>query len=162
MTTEQSLVATAIASWKINLDRAEKLFFSLTDEQLEAEVAPGKNRLIYLCGHFVAIHDAMLPLLGIGPRLYPELDRPFLHEADRAVGDLPPVAAIKTCWTDVHARLLDAFNGFTPEQWTQKHTAMSEADFGVNPLRNRLAVLLSRTVHVGYHLGQAALAPTAA
>jgi hypothetical protein len=36
---------------------------------------------------------------------------------------------------------------------------VSDADFGVNPLRNRLAVLLSRTEHIAYHLGQVALAP---
>jgi hypothetical protein len=30
------------------------------------EVAPGKNRLIYLWGHLTAVHDAMLPLLVWG------------------------------------------------------------------------------------------------
>jgi hypothetical protein len=32
-------------------------------------------------------------------------------------------------------------------------------DFLKNPLRNRLAVLMNRTGHLSYHLGQAALAP---
>ena len=36
---------------------------------------------------------------------------------------------------------------------------MTDADFAANPLRNRLAVLLSRTGHVAYHLGQCALVP---
>ena len=48
---------------------------------------------------------------------------------------------------------------FTAADWAQKHRAMSDADFATNPRRNRLAVLLSRTGHVAYHLGQCALAP---
>jgi hypothetical protein len=34
---------------------------------------------------------------------------------------------------------------------------MTDEDFKANPLRNRLAVLLNRTNHLSYHLGQAAL-----
>jgi len=37
--------------------------------QLEQQVAPGKNRLIYLWGHLTAVNDGLLPLLGIGERL---------------------------------------------------------------------------------------------
>ena len=53
------------------------------------------------------------------------------------------------------------FDRFTPAEWTERHTSVSEADFAANPLRNRLAVLLSRTGHVAYPLGQCVLAPKA-
>ena len=82
MTAEQTLVATAVQSWKMLIERADKFFSPLTDDQLQAEIAPGKNRLVYLWGHLIAVHDRMLPLLGIGPQIYPELDKPFLSEAD--------------------------------------------------------------------------------
>ena len=159
MTPEQSLAASAVHAWKLNIDRADKVFSGLTDEQLLTAVAPGRNRLVYLWGHLVAVHDAMLPLLGIGTRLHPELDAVFLTEADKAGATLPSAAELKGAWTDVNARLLAAFERFTPADWAQKHTAVSEADFAINPLRNRLSVLLSRTGHVAYHLGQCALAP---
>jgi hypothetical protein len=42
--------------------------------------------------------------------------------------------------------------------WLQKHTAVSEEDFVWEPHRNRFAVLLARTAHLAYHLGQAVLA----
>jgi len=42
--------------------------------------------------------------------------------------------------------------------WRQRHTAVSEEDFAKDPSRNRFAVLLSRTNHLSYHLGQALLA----
>ena len=66
MNTEQSLIDSALRGWKFNVERAEKLFGRLSPRQLEEEVAPGKNRLIYLWGHLAAVNDRLLPLLGIG------------------------------------------------------------------------------------------------
>jgi hypothetical protein len=58
----------------------------------------------------------------------------------------------------VHARLLEGVGAFDAAGWAAKHAVVSEADFAKNPLRNRFAVLLSRTSHIAYHLGQAVLA----
>lgn len=159
MTTEQSLVASAIHSWKLHLERADKLFSGLSDQQLLAEVAPGKNRLVYLWGHLIAVHDAVLPLLGIGPRLHPELEATFITAADKAVSELPSAAELKRFWDEVNGALLAGFESFTPSDWAQRHTAVSEEDFAVNPLRNRLSVLLSRIGHMAQHYGQSVLAP---
>ncbi|MEP7118971.1 MAG: DinB family protein [Acidobacteriota bacterium] len=161
MTPEQSLAATALQSWTMNITRAEKVFSGLTDEQLQQPIAPGKNRLVYLWGHLIAVHDGMLPLLAIGPRLHPELDAPFLKEADSAATAMPSAGMLKKQWAEVNAALQTGFDRFTPAEWTERHTSVSEADFAANPLRNRLAVLLSRTGHVAYHLGQCVLAPKA-
>ena len=158
MTPEQSLATTAVQSWTINITRADKVFAALTDEQLRREVAPGKNRLVYLWGHLIAVHDGMLPLLGIGERLHPELDGPFLDEADAATTARPSAVELARMWAEVNGALQAGFQRFSPADWTARHTAMSDDDFAANPLRNRLAVLLSRTGHVAYHLGQCALA----
>ena len=48
MTTEKSLIDSALRGWKSNVEQAGKLFGGLSREQLDQEVAPGKNRLIYL------------------------------------------------------------------------------------------------------------------
>jgi hypothetical protein len=163
MTTEQSaaqtVVANALLAWKQQLELAQKVFTPLSDEQLQKEIAPGKNRLLYLYGHFIGVHDRMIPLLGIGTRLHPELDAPFLAEKDRTVkdADLPSAADLKRMWDEVHTRLNDGLGKFTAEDWIGKHTSVSDEDFAKNPMRNRLAVLLSRTSHIAYHLGQTAL-----
>jgi hypothetical protein len=141
------------------LERADKLFSGLGDEQLLKEVAPGKNRLVYLWGHLIAVHDAMLPLLGLGPRLHPELDALFVTQPDRTATELPAAAELKRSWDEVNNRLLAGFSAFTAADWAEKHSVVSAQDFAANPLRNRLAILLSRTSHVAYHLGQAQLAP---
>jgi len=77
MSGENSLIDAALRGWKSNVERADKLFGALSPEQLEQQVAPGKNRLIYLWGHLAAVNDGLLPLLGIGERLHPELDAMF-------------------------------------------------------------------------------------
>jgi hypothetical protein len=159
LTTDQVLTAAAVHSWKLQIDRADKFFSGLSETQLQSEIAPGKNRLVYLWGHLIAVHDAMLPLLDIEPRQHPALDEPFLKAKDREVAPLPETAELKRAWDDVNARLLKAFEGFTPADWVAKHTAVSVDDFKTSPLRNRLSVLMSRTGHIAYHLGQAQLAP---
>ena len=54
--------------------------------------------------------------------------------------------------------ITEALERFTPEEWLEKHTAVSDEDFAKDPGRNRLAVVLSRTNHMSYHLGQIMLA----
>jgi hypothetical protein len=159
MTPEQSLVASAVHAWKLQLERADTLFSGLSDDELRNEVAPGKNRLIYLWGHLTAVHDAMLPLLGLGQRLHPDLDAAFLTGADKAVAEVPSAAELKRLWDEVNGRLQAGFSSFSAPDWTQKHSVVSQEDFAANPLRNRLSILLSRTGHIADHLGQAVLAP---
>lgn len=154
MTAEQQLVDATLRAWKFNADRIEKFFADLSDEQLEQEIAPERNRLIYLLGHFVAVHDRMLPLLGIGPRLHEHLDAPFLTAADRAVATLPPSADLKSALADVNEALWTAFNAWSPADWLARHTSVTEEEFAKEPHRNRMSVLLSRNSHAAFHYGQ--------
>jgi hypothetical protein len=158
MSNQELFLSGALNVWKTNIERADKLFFGLTAEQLQKEIAPGKNRLIYLWGHLTAVHDAMLPLLGFGPRLHPELDVPFISKPDRSVPDLPSVEEVKKSWNEVNGKLRDGFAKLSGTDWLHKHASVSEEDFAKDPLRNRFAILLGRTNHLSYHLGQAALA----
>jgi hypothetical protein len=156
--TNELLGSGALNVWKTNIERADKLFSNLTAEQLQKEIAPGKNRLIYLWGHLTAVHDAMLPLLGLGPRLHQELDEPFISKPDRSAPNLPSAEVVKKSWNEVNGKLREGFAKLSVADWLQKHAAVSEEDFAKDPLRNRFAILLSRTNHLSYHLGQEALA----
>jgi DinB superfamily len=158
-TQEASFASAAVKAFKLNLDRSTKFFSALTPEQFETRIAPGKNRLIYLYGHLIAVNDAMFPLLGIGERLHPELDEIFLKSPDGAASSVPPVADLTAAWNTINQKLLAAFDTLTPAQWLERHTSVSEEDFAKDPSRNRLAILLSRTSHLAYHMGQAVLAP---
>jgi hypothetical protein len=152
-------VQVAINSWRLILERANKTLSSLTDDQLLKEVAPGKNRLIYLWGHLTAVHDAMFPILGLGERLHPELDAIFVSSPDKIGAQFPPERELRKYWEQVNGKLTLQFATLSEDEWSQRHYAMSEEDYAKDPTRNRLAVLLNRTNHLSYHLGQIALAP---
>jgi hypothetical protein len=141
------------------LERADKILSSVTESDLLKEVAPGRNRVIYLWGHLTAIHDAMFPILGLGERLHPELDAIFVSSPDKTGAQLPPAGELRKYWDEVNEKLFSQFASLSADEWLQRHYAMSEEEYAEDPTRNRLAVLLSRTNHMSYHLGQITLAP---
>ena len=159
MTSHELPVKVAINSWRLVVERADKIFSRLTEDQLVSEVAPGKNRVIYLWGHLIAIHDAMFSILGLGSRLHPELDAIFVSNLDKTASQLPSAGELKEIWDEVNSTLLSQFESLSAGEWLQRHRAMSEEDYAKDPTRNRLAVLLNRTNHTSYHLGQVNLAP---
>jgi len=102
MTIEMSFVDSALRGWKSNVERADKLFGALSPEQLEKEVAPGKNRLIYLWGHLAAVNDGLLALLGIGERLHPEFDGMFISNPDKSVQLTVSGQSLKGAWEEIN------------------------------------------------------------
>jgi hypothetical protein len=99
----------------------------------------------------------MIPLLGIGDRRHPELDATYISAPDSGATPLLTSAQIAPIWAEVNDVLGAAFRGWTPADWTARHTAVSEEDFRKEPHRNRFSVLLSRTAHLASHHGQAVL-----
>jgi uncharacterized damage-inducible protein DinB len=157
MTNEELLSSVPLQSWKQVIGRFDKVLAELSDEQLQKQVAPGKNRLFYLLGHLTAVHDRLLSLLGLGDRLHPELDEAFITNPDRALADPVSAAELRKAWAEINTRLTAAFEKLTPAEWLVKHTAVSDEDFAKDPTRNRLAVVMSRTNHVSFHTGQVVL-----
>src|SRR5260370_2452260 len=157
MTLESSLIDSALRNSQSNVERAGKLFGNLSQEQLLQEVAPGKNRLIYLWGHLTAFNDALIPLLGFGSRIHPELDLVFVSNPDRTVPTLLLGEDLQIIWEETSQILWTGFSKLSVADWLQKHAAVSEEDFLRERHRNRFTILLGRTWHISYHLGQAKL-----
>jgi hypothetical protein len=153
MTKDEVFVEVAAKGFKSNLERADKLFSRLSEDELHREIAPGKNRVVYLWGHLTSVNDLMIPLLGIGERLHPEFDELFLSNPDRKF-ELPATRPVMAAWDQANAKLLKGVEAFSTDDWLLKHGSVSEEDFAKDPLRNRFAILLSRTSHLAYHLGQ--------
>ena len=143
--------------WRAQIERADKLFGSLSSEEVLREIAPGRNRLLYLWGHLTAIHDAMLPLMALRERLHPEFDVAFVLNPDKSQANIPSQEEVRQAWKTVNGELLKGFEKMSCFDWLQRHTAVSEEDFAKDTSRNRFAILLSRTNHLSYHLGQAVL-----
>lgn len=157
MATENALIDGALRNWHSNMDRVGRFFRSLSDDDLQKEIAPGKNRLIYIWGHLSATNDRMIPLLGFGERRYPELDLIFISQPDRAVPHNFAGEAMGDMWSQLGDLLWSEFAKLTPAEWLDRHQAVSPEDFEREPHRNRYAILLGRTTHLAYHLGQAIL-----
>ncbi|MBX7204892.1 MAG: DinB family protein [Bacteroidia bacterium] len=147
-------VKMVLDAWHLKIKEANDIFNRVSDEQLLQEVAPNRNRGIYLLGHYTATHDAMLPLLGFGERIYAHLDDAFHDNPDRVKPITVSAPDLRAGWKNINAVLEDHFNKMSPEMWFTKHKAISEEDFKNQPHRNKLNVIITRTNHLAYHNGQ--------
>ena len=148
------IVKLVLDAWLGQIARVDKLLSELNDEQLEREIAPGRNSGVYLIGHLAAIHDAMLPLLELGPELHPELEDVFIKNPDKSALQKPSIKLIREYWKEINTALDSHFQKMNTADWLKKHAIVSDEDFAKQPHRNKLNVLLSRTNHVANHLGQ--------
>ena len=155
-TTTQSnlLVKMILMAWDAQNNHLNKLISSLTDEELGKETAPGKNTGVYLLGHLIAVSDGMLPLLGFGDRLFPEMEDVFIKNPDKSGQAFPSVADLKLRLKAVNTKLNSHFNSTDVHGWLSKHTVVSPEDFVKEPHRNKLNVIITRTGHMAYHIGQ--------
>jgi hypothetical protein len=153
----QIFVQMALKAWNIQISRADKFFSALPDESFEKEIAPGKNRVIYLLGHLIAVNDSMISLFGLGDRYYAHFDEAFIRTPDKSGNAFPELADLKQHWKKSIEILDNGFAQLSADDWFGKHTAMTDEDLVNDPGRNKLSVLLNRTSHVAYHLGQLVL-----
>src|SRR5258705_10126127 len=102
-------IALAMKAWKGDIDRAERLFGGVSSEEVQREIAPGRNSLLYLWGHLTATHDAMLPLLGLGERLHHEFDTTFVSNPDKSQAAIPSHEQVRRAWNTVSGELWKGF-----------------------------------------------------
>lgn len=154
MTSETILIKMVLDAWSTHIKRTDELFNSLSHEQLIMEIAPGRNRGVYLLGHLAAVHDRILPLLELGNPLYPELWNPFVERPDKEVFELPATQTLLQYWKEINTNLAGNISSLSPAAWYQKHTSVSAEDFAKEPHRNKLNIIVNRTNHLANHLGQ--------
>ena len=148
------LVKTVIHNWNLQNQRLDSLLEQLSDEDLARETAPGRNTGNWLLGHLTAVNDGMLPLLGLREKLYPWLQLIFIDNSDKSGLEFPPTADLRKFRKDVNAALTEHFNAMQVQDWTDRHQAVTEEDFQKEPHRNKIGMLINRTAHLSYHLGQ--------
>lgn len=150
-------VKIVIDRWNGSILNLNKKLSALSDEQLQKEVAPGRNTGTYLLGHLIAVHDDILVLLDMGEKLFPELHEPYLKQADKVASQTKSASELRIMFQKQNTLLQEKFEKMSPEEWFEKHTAISEADFIKEPHRNKLNIIVTRTSHLQYHTGQIAL-----
>jgi uncharacterized damage-inducible protein DinB len=151
--TEQ-IIQQVITAWTAQNKNVTDFFTKYSDAAYFKEVAPGRNRPVYLLGHLIASNDSMLPLFGLGEKLFPQYEAIFAVSPDKAVADIPSVATLKQDWEKLNSTLSNHFSKMSTADWLSKHTAVAAEDFAKEPHRNKLNVLLGRVIHESYHRGQ--------
>lgn len=154
-TTQQDLFAKmALMAWRTQNGYLINMIDSLPDEQLEKEIAPGRNTGVYLLGHLIAVSDGLLPLLGFGDRLYPEMEEMFLKTPDKSGLKFPALTELKKRMEAVNNELNKHFQSINVDGWFSRHMSVSAEDFAKEPYRNKLNVIMNRTAHMANHIGQ--------
>lgn len=155
MEVEQNLfVKMVLDLWNTRIKQIDTLLTELSDEQLLQEIAPTKNRGIYLLGHLTATNDQMFQLLDICNPIFPDYKNIFLDNPDKAINEIPTVNEVKQSWSNVNIQLCKCFRLMHSNEWFHRHTSVSQQDFEKEPHRNKLNIVLTRSNHLGYHLGQ--------
>lgn len=157
MTTNQIMVKMVLDRWYSLIKIFDTVLDSISDEQLQKEIVPGKNRGIYLLGHLIAVHDDMIPILNFGDKLYPELYGPFLKSPDKTINEIPSAKELRAFWGKQNEVLTQKFESLMPDEWFAKHNSVSAEDFVKEPHRNKLNVIITRISHLSYHTGQLVL-----
>lgn len=140
--------------WNARIKQTDSLLRDLSDEQLYKEVAHTKNRGIYLLGHITATHDQLFRVLDICKPIFPDYQTFFLDNPDYGVPEIPAISVLRQSWANVNIQLCKHFKLMHTNEWFQRHTSVSQDDFEKEPHRNKLNIVLTRSNHLSYHLGQ--------
>lgn len=154
MDQQEIFVQMALKAWDTQVSRVDKFLATRNDDALYKQIAPAKNRVIYLIGHLIAVNDSMLSLFGSSDRLYAHYDDAFFKNPDNPATEMPSASALRVEWKKSNDALNTAFSKLAATDWLTRHTAMSDEDHAKDPGRNKLSVLINRTNHLAYHLGQ--------
>ena len=157
MQPENLMIQSVLSNWRLTITRLSTLFGGLSQTEFFEEIAPDRNRVVYVLGHLTAVHDSTLEVLGFGTRNHPQLEEVFIKNPDRVHEPLPSVADLMSFWKTVNQRLYDGIESLSLKQWVGRHRSVSDEDFIKNPTRSCLTVVLNRTNHASYHLGQLVL-----
>lgn len=151
---KELFIKMVISNWDLQVSRMNSVLAKLSDDELSTPTASGRNTGIYLLGHLAAVSDGMFTFLGIGERLNPAMDEIFLRNPEESGLEKPSIAELKDYWNKVNLILSEKMSQIAPDEWFARHTAVSEEDFAKEPHRNKLNIVINRTNHLSYHLGQ--------
>jgi hypothetical protein len=151
---KELFIKMVMSNWDLQVSRMNSVLAKLSDEELSSPTAPGRNTGVYLLGHLAAVSDGMFTFLGLGEKLNPAMDELFVRKPEDSGLEKPSIAELKEYWNKVNVLLSEKMSQVSPEEWFNRHTAISEEDFAKEPHRNKLNIVINRTNHISYHLGQ--------
>lgn len=153
-TDKEVFIKMVLSNWETQISRMNSLLDKLSNEELSAPTAPGRNTGVYILGHLAAVSDNMFTVLGLGERINPAMDDIFLRNPEDSGLEKPTVDELRAYWNDVNTLLAQKISQIQPDEWFTRHASISEEDFVKEPHRNKLNIVINRTAHLSYHIGQ--------
>ena len=155
ITTDKELfIKMVLSNWDLQINRMNGALAKLTDDELSTPTAPERNTGVYILGHLAAVSDSMFTFLDLGERINPAMDQIFLRNPEDSGLKKPSLSELKEYWNNVNTLLSEKMTQINADEWFTRHTAVSEEDFAKEPHRNKLNIVINRTNHLSYHLGQ--------
>lgn len=144
VTTENSYENLIFSAWLQQNRKISNIINRLSDEDLNKDIAPGRNSGLYLLGHLIASNDLLMPLLGFGNKMFPEYEKIFLCTPDKCIAKLPQASDLRAHWFALNDELRISFFNMKKDQ----------AGFGPLLSNDKFSMLLYVINHQCYHLGQ--------
>src|ERR1700743_1722872 len=104
-TEKELFIKMVLSNWELQITRMNNLLSKLSDEELSTQTAPGRNTGVYLLGHLAAVSDGLFTFLGLGERLNPAMDEPFLRNPENSGLAKPSIAHLNNYWNEVNSVL---------------------------------------------------------
>jgi len=135
-----------ISAWMLQNRRISSLINKLSDSDFQNEIAPGRNTALYLLGHLIAYNDTLMPLFGIGEKMFPAYEELFLCAPDKYGQTFPSALALRSAWKELNERLTEHFY--------EIRAGNCFFDESLDLAEERLKVMIGIVNHQSYHLGQ--------
>ncbi len=129
---------------------------SLTDEEFEMELSPGKNRGVWILGHMITSDDEFSVFMGKGDLLFPYYPELFGQGSKlQPLQSYPEVSELRQQWNDVIEKNKNIYENLKDEELEQPHNNIVEGkeDF----FKTKARVIMAWHLHQMYHAGQLGL-----
>ena len=104
-------------AWHSGVEKINKLLTSLSDEEFEMEVAPGKNKAKLIIALLAALNDSAIEVLGIGKMINPDVFNYFKVD-DRTLPIPATNKEIRQYWL-ISCQLIDS----KIKDWRKNHVS---------------------------------------
>lgn len=143
-----------LSQWRLAIQRLSATIDELTNEQLEKQVADGRNTGVWILTHVITANEIILKVTCFGETKHEALAEQLTN------GNLADTDELRTTWNEIKERINAIIDNVSIEKWLQINTAVSQDDFAKDSSRNNLLILFSRLLHMMYHAGQLGLLKT--
>jgi uncharacterized damage-inducible protein DinB len=143
--------------WKTAIGWITRNLESLTDEELQKDIIPGRSNGHWLLGHLILVEDQFSVALGREARLFSELGQFFgIGTKPQSSEKFPAPAALRKRWQEVVAKSDRALQSIQDSEWGDDHGLGKNTPIG-KMFQTKGDCLSTFVLHQQYHNGQLGL-----